>query len=167
MIVHIIETATAIEVHLQHWTDIVSTAQAERIAQTFETVISQVTGSPFMPLGSVQTMFAQDRARIDNWNLPLPARLDQRVEAMVKDQMKAQPEAFALLSTEVSLTYQELDMASTVLAEQYIPALRPDDIVPLCFNQSIWCVVAVLAVLKAGGVIVLLDRHNQPPDPVY
>jgi non-ribosomal peptide synthetase component F len=35
--------------------------------------------------------------------------------------------------------------------------IGPEVIVPLCFEKSLWAIVSLLAVLKAGGAFVLLD----------
>ena len=56
------------------------------------------------------------------------------------------------------LTYGELDSLATRLAHQLVGAgVRPHDVIPLCFEKSMWTTVAVLAVLKAGGVICMLE----------
>ncbi|TVY88421.1 Nonribosomal peptide synthetase, partial [Lachnellula willkommii] len=55
-------------------------------------------------------------------------------------------------------TYQDLDAWSTQLAHKLVlRGVVPDRLVPLCFHKSLWAVVSVLAVMKAGGAPVFLN----------
>jgi non-ribosomal peptide synthetase component F len=38
--------------------------------------------------------------------------------------------------------------------------IGPEIMVPLCFEKSMWTIVAMLSVLKAGGVFVPLDLSH-------
>ncbi|KID95513.1 Amino acid adenylation, partial [Metarhizium majus ARSEF 297] len=52
----------------------------------------------------------------------------------------------------------ELDGLATKLASRLRRlGVRPDILVPLCFEKSMWTTVAVLGVIKSGGAFVLLD----------
>jgi non-ribosomal peptide synthetase component F len=56
------------------------------------------------------------------------------------------------------MTYSELDDRSTKLASDLIElGVMAEQIMPLHFEKLMWTVVAMLAVLKAGGAFVLLD----------
>ncbi|PSN65087.1 acetyl-CoA synthetase-like protein, partial [Corynespora cassiicola Philippines] len=65
-----------------------------------------------------------------------------------------------------SLSYSELDDAANRVAAQ-LRALGagPDGLVPVCFEKSVWTVVAIFAVLKAGAAFVLLDP-SYPDDRI-
>ena len=70
-----------------------------------------------------------------------------------------QPEAIALKSWDGSLTYRELsDLASLLAARLLDVGLKPSrDTVSICSEKSMYVVVAILGVLKAGGSFLLLD----------
>jgi non-ribosomal peptide synthetase component F len=56
------------------------------------------------------------------------------------------------------MTYGKLDEQSSRLASYLVClGVRLGDIVPLCFEKSMWTIVAMLAVLKAGGAFAPLD----------
>jgi amino acid adenylation domain-containing protein len=77
---------------------------------------------------------------------------------MIAERAREFPDKEAILSWDGALTYSEVDRYSTVLAS----TLRESgvvlhDFIPVCFEKSRWTIVAVLAVMKAGGTIVLMD----------
>jgi non-ribosomal peptide synthetase component F len=59
------------------------------------------------------------------------------------------------------LTYGELDALSSALAEHLAErGVGPEVFVPLCFEKSRWTIVAMVGVMKAGGMFVLLDPSH-------
>ncbi|KAH3909963.1 hypothetical protein HBI56_129220 [Parastagonospora nodorum] len=59
------------------------------------------------------------------------------------------------------MTYGELDALSSILASYLVDLrLKPEVIVPLCCEKSMWTVVAMLAVLKAGGAFAPIDPEH-------
>ncbi|WP_143070976.1 amino acid adenylation domain-containing protein, partial [Streptomyces malaysiense] len=71
------------------------------------------------------------------------------------------PGAVALVCGEVEVTYRELDAASDGFARRLVGAgVCPGDRVGLFFDRSVEYVVALLGVLKAGGVYVPLDARQ-------
>ena len=72
------------------------------------------------------------------------------------------PDSEAVCSWEGSLTYLELDRLSRVAADRLQSVgVGPGQYVPFAYEKSIWAVVAMLAILKAGGAFVPLN----PQDP--
>lgn len=74
-----------------------------------------------------------------------------------------QPQAPAVEGPDGSWSYSELDHQSSVLARKLHSQglVGLEKFVPLIFEKSRWTVVAILAVIKAGGAFVLLDP-SQP-----
>ena len=69
------------------------------------------------------------------------------------------PESTAILSWDGTLTYRELEHLSSRLAYHLINKhnVGPHVTIPLCFEKSMWAVVAMLAVLKAGASYACMD----------
>ena len=110
-------------------------------------------------------MFSErDQNQVIKWNRTMPYR-DQPVELCVQDlvreQVARQPSAPAVCSWDGDFTYRELDDLSTSLAYYLVEnGVGPEVMVPLCFDKSRWTVIAMHAVIKAGGVCVnLLPTH--------
>lgn len=60
------------------------------------------------------------------------------------------------------MTYEQLDQLSTHLAHHLVTVLDTgqENYVPLCFEKSMWAVVAILGTLKAGAAIVPMDPFH-------
>lgn len=77
---------------------------------------------------------------------------------MIEERVLGQPGAPAICSWDGHLSYRELDQLASRLTGQLVElGVKPDVLVPLCFEKSMWTPVAMLGVLKAGGGFVLLD----------
>ncbi|MGO4870615.1 MAG: AMP-binding protein [Roseiarcus sp.] len=83
-------------------------------------------------------------------DLVLPSRFDAQVEQT--------PRAIASVFADRSLTYAELNARANQLA-QHLRCLgaREEQVVAVCTERSDEMLIALLAVLKAGGVYLPLD----------
>ncbi|KAF6805653.1 non-ribosomal peptide synthetase, partial [Colletotrichum musicola] len=80
------------------------------------------------------------------------------VHHMIAMHAQATPSRPAVDSWDGSLSYTELDEASTKVASKLQNfGVGPESTVALLFEKSMWNIVATLAVLKAGGAFVPLD----------
>jgi non-ribosomal peptide synthetase component F len=96
--------------------------------------------------------------RLLEWNKQVPPSLEECIHQIVQSQVDLQPDAPAICSWDVNLTYRELDELAARLAGQLVDlGVAAEVNVPLCLEKSAWAIVAELAVLKAGGVCVPLD----------
>jgi len=81
------------------------------------------------------------------------------VHGRFEQQVALYPRAIALESDGVVLTYRELNQDANRMARRLVAArVEADGVVLLAMERSCELVVAMLAVLKAGGAFVLLDR---------
>ncbi|WP_232247220.1 non-ribosomal peptide synthetase [Kitasatospora azatica] len=77
---------------------------------------------------------------------------------LFRDQAARSPQAVAVVGEEGELSYRELDRRADRLAGQLRGlGVRPGSVVPVCLPRSTDLVVALLAVLKAGGAFLPLD----------
>lgn len=107
----------------------------------------------------------EELSQLWSWNGNVPDMNDRFVHDLVHEQVLLYPEAPAIKSWDGELSYIQLDHLTTQLALHLADTygVKTGDIVALCFEKSMWAPVSALAVLKAGGTIVYLDR-NQPMD---
>lgn len=97
-------------------------------------------------------------AKFQDASYPVPEASTSLIHELIHDQAQAHPNAEAVVSWDGILSYRELDSASTRLASFLIAeGVKPETIVPLLFEKSIWAVVSMLATLKAGGAFMTLD----------
>lgn len=88
----------------------------------------------------------------------VPVGVDRCVHDLIEERVYHQPQAPAVCSWDGELTYSLLHSLSSKLAH-YLCTLGagPENIVPFCFEKSLWAVVAALAILKSGSAFVALD----------
>ncbi|EAL85691.1 nonribosomal peptide synthase, putative [Aspergillus fumigatus A1163] len=78
------------------------------------------------------------------------------------DSARATPHAPAVHGWDGRLTYAELDQLSNSVARQLLRrGVRKGQFVPFSFEKSIWMVVAIIGILRAGGVVASIDP-SQP-----
>lgn len=88
---------------------------------------------------------------------PSPPRIEACVHNLFAEQVEAAPQAPAICAHDGDFTYDELDNASDRVAQKLVRmGVEAETAVLLCFEKSAWAVVAMLAVVKAGGMCVNL-----------
>ena len=108
----------------------------------------------------------EDKQSIASWN---PKHLYSQmgcVHYLVEAVARAIPESEAVCSWDGSLTYSQLDVLSSVVAQRLLSVKVTTGVfVPLAFEKSLWTVVAALGILKAGGAFAPIDP-NHPTDRI-
>jgi len=115
-------------------------------------------------VADIDLLSKEDAETIVNWNRTAPFAVEDCLHRLIDKSISKNPDSMALLSWDGSLTYSELDQLSSRLAHHLIQQFEigPEKVVPLCFEKSIWAVVAMLAVLKTGAAYCCLDpAHPQ------
>ncbi|EPS27666.1 hypothetical protein PDE_02610 [Penicillium oxalicum 114-2] len=84
---------------------------------------------------------------------PEPPLVEDCVHHAFCRQVRQRPDATAIASHDTSLSYQQLDdYTDRVAWALQARGVGPEVVVLLCFEKSAWAIVAMLAVMKAGGV---------------
>ncbi len=101
--------------------------------------------------------------QVQKWNKQIPKEYDACIHEVVYQQVQKHPQTTAVSSWDGDLTYQELNEIATRLEHRLIEhGIGPEVKVPLCFDKSTAAIIAMLAVLKAGGVCVPLSPMYPP-----
>ncbi|WP_223600114.1 AMP-binding protein, partial [Chryseobacterium sp. GVT01B] len=81
------------------------------------------------------------------------------IHGLFEEQALWTPEHTALVSGDVRLSYRDLNEKANQLAHYLIQHydIRPDELIPICFNRSEKMLIGILGILKAGGAYVPLD----------
>ncbi|VBB81510.1 Putative Nonribosomal peptide synthetase [Podospora comata] len=148
-----------VKLAVQHDERLVPIQQAENMVHHFEVVLKQLGRSTKdAKLASISPFSDHDLRQIRRWNAFTPPVEETTIHHLFQQQVKRQPNAVAVCSLEGSLTYLEVDEHSSSLATQLVDAgVSTGTFVGVCFDKSIWTVVAILAVFKAGGIYVPID----------
>lgn len=148
---------------LRYWTSALSQEKALGIARLVEHTMYEIIGvSPRNGIiGQIDLVGKQDRQQIMAWNSAEPERIDRCVHHLIHDRCLAQPDAPAISAWDGDLTYRELDMLSSILAIHLADlGVGPELFVPIYFEKSLWAIIAILGVIKAGGAFILLDPSH-------
>ena len=133
-------------------------AAAFNIANTFEAIVDTVLTQPLQQIGDLDIISAHDVHQTSVWNEKVVVRSEACVHHFLETHAFQTPKAPAINSHDGSLSYDELNVLSSNVAEHLITlGVGPGVIVPICFEKSVWAVIAMVAVLKAGGAFVPLD----------
>lgn len=155
--------------------DLILDGAASRLVSHFEQIISQLLQLP--PETILADVSIWTRSDVESQLLFLnngtpPAAVESCAHELIArhwhpDSQQADCQAVCNRHG-ARLTYRDLEMASRVLSRRLLReasfANEHAPFVAICFEKSIWTVVAMVAVWRAGGAIVLLDptqpRHR-------
>ncbi|MGW1507552.1 non-ribosomal peptide synthetase, partial [Streptomyces mirabilis] len=139
-------------------------AMAERLTRVLETIATH----PDQPLSTINILNDTERRQLlIEWNdTAVDYPTDQAVHTLFEAQAAHTPDAIAVVSGHIQLTYQELNTRADRLARRLTgQGVRPECRVALFLDRSADFIVALMAVLKAGGAYLPIDP-NSPADRV-
>lgn len=149
---------TSLDVRGVYDARIVDPVQMNRILQQLEHVVGLLSADSHVLLGDLDFMSPGDLAELASWNAVIPAPTNRCVHELVEESALIEPDAPAVCSWEGELTYRELMALADALAIKLRSlGICAGTLVPLLFEKSIWTIVTMLAVLRAGGANVALD----------
>ncbi|MFJ5293925.1 amino acid adenylation domain-containing protein [Streptomyces sp. NPDC088348] len=140
-------------------TDLFDPSTAEGIAHRLLRVLEAVTTDPAQSVGRIGILGDEERHRLlTEWNDTACDAPVGTVPELFAAQVARTPTTPALTAGDRELSYAEVEARSNVLARRLVDrGVEPEARVALLMERSPELVVALLAVLKAGGVYVPLD----------
>ncbi|MFE1313088.1 amino acid adenylation domain-containing protein [Streptomyces sp. NPDC058755] len=117
-------------------------------------------GGPELPLDEVAVLDEGELHRmLDEWNSTDRGMAAATLPELFATQAAETPGAVALVADGVRLSYAELDARANRLARLLIGrGVAPESVVAVALERGVDLVVALLAVAKAGGAYLPLDR---------
>ncbi|KAE8344885.1 hypothetical protein BDV24DRAFT_160187 [Aspergillus arachidicola] len=136
-------------------------AAGHSILRQMAHVIHQLMTSDSIRIADISLVPPEDMAMLRKWNYSLPEAVDTCIHDRIRQLCIAQPEALAVHSDDLDLTYAQLENYSNQFAHRLIGiGVKQGDFVPLLLERSPWVAVIMLAVLKTGAAFVLLDLSH-------
>jgi len=164
---HLFDEDDSLRALFKYNTDLFAPATIARMAGHFTTLVTAIVAEPAMRVGELPLLTAAERQQLlVAWNntqsdaLAFPTT--QLVHHIFEAQAARNPAAIAVSqSPYITLTYRALNQQANQLAH-YLQAhgVGPETLVGVCLERTVDLVVALLAVLKAGGAYI-------PMDPTY
>ncbi|MEO1338963.1 MAG: AMP-binding protein, partial [Myxococcota bacterium] len=140
-------------------TDVFAAETIDSVATTYVRLLRAFLEDVSRPIEDVEVLGDADYARLVTWRHEPPGLAkDACIHELVRAAVERCPDAIAVRCGEASLTYRALSQRSCQLADTLrARGVRPGITVGVCVERSVDLVVAVLAVLEAGGAYVPMD----------
>ncbi|MDH6711470.1 amino acid adenylation domain-containing protein, partial [Kitasatospora sp. MAA19] len=143
----------------------VAPIDAERVCDLLHTalegLVDALETAPDSPLGRIEVLNPQERQRIlTDWNGTATEPVTGTLPELFAAQVARTPDAVAVRCESGELTYAELDGRASALARRLAAeGVGAESAVAVLMERSADLVVALLAVVKAGGCYVPLDAR--------
>jgi amino acid adenylation domain-containing protein/non-ribosomal peptide synthase protein (TIGR01720 family) len=147
----------------------------ERAAGQFCTFLRAIRASPDDHVGKLSLVTAAERRQMLQGSEGVEAHASNRdvaldgsttLHGLFEAQVARRPQALALTCESQSLTYEQLNARANRLAHQLVQlGVCPDMLVGVYLDRSADLVIAILAVLKAGGAYLPIDQ-SYPSDRI-
>ncbi|MDV5143319.1 amino acid adenylation domain-containing protein [Streptomyces sp. SBC-4] len=131
----------------------------EHLLDALETALD---GGPDLPLRTIRVLGEGERRRVlVEWNDTAVEGVSGSLVELFEAQVVRSPEAAAVVWDEEVLSYRELDGRANRLARHLAGlGVGPESVVGVCLERGPELVVALLAVLKAGGAYLPVDPDH-------
>lgn len=160
-----VNSETQFDVRVTYETLCLSDDQASSLAESLSKAITfLVTHSDKSPK-ECDLYSSHDLAKLCDWNSRVSAPMDACMHDLITAQARENPDLLAVEAHDGKMSYAELESRATMLAVflQDHFGVKPETLVIVSFDKSLWAVVAMLAVLKSGAAFVPVDG-SQPRD---
>jgi len=145
---------------IEYSTELFEAESIERLAGHFERLLAAATADPDRRLSDLQILSPEERERVVEGFNPSRRRHTNpaTLHGLFERQAALSPHAVALSFDGLHLSYSELNARANRLARRLRSlGVGPESPVALYLDRSAEMVVAILAVLKAGGAYLPLD----------
>ncbi|GGK49803.1 non-ribosomal peptide synthase/polyketide synthase [Nocardia camponoti] len=158
-------SAAGIELVFGYATDLFDAMSARRFAAQLTRIFETVAATPETVVGDLD-LLGPDAAQFAQWNETARPVEPATLASMVADQAARTPAATALATNEGALDYATFDARVNTLAHHLIGAgVGPERTVVLSMQRSVDLVIAMHAVVRAGGAYVPIDPTH-PADRI-
>jgi amino acid adenylation domain-containing protein len=143
---------------------IIPTEQMTRMLHQYEHFVKELSRDIERPIEQISLLNRYDTKDVTTWNAELPEGINARIPDLIAWNVTTRPNAQAVCAWDGSLTYHELNVVTSKLANHLAMLGVGSEVkVGLCFDKSMWNIVSMLAVMRTGGVCVqLLPSYPMP-----
>ncbi|WP_438943990.1 amino acid adenylation domain-containing protein [Nocardia blacklockiae] len=152
-----------LRVSLKYLRDVFGEAEAAALADRLAALLGRIVADPRARVADVDVLLDGERAELAARNATDAPELidDATLLSLFDAQVARTPQAPALYFGDTTLTYRELDLRSRALASELADrGVGPETLVAVAMRRSVELVVAIYAVLRAGGGYVPVDPDH-------
>ena len=150
-----------LDVTMSYRASFLSDKAAANVLHTFEQATRVCSQDLHTLVRDMNLLSSRDIEQIIQWNEHLPQSVPSCVHSLIEKHVRNQPEAPSVHAWDGKLTYERLDVLASKLAQYLVSiGMGVEQFVPLCFEKSMWAVVSLLAVLKAGAACAFIEPSH-------
>jgi surfactin family lipopeptide synthetase A len=154
----ITDSASTIYGGLEYNSDLFDEETVARMAGHFEMLLAGAVADPDSPLTSLHLLVPAEIREFEEWNATRVQFRGRSLPQMFEEQVERTPDAPAVYFDGETVTYRELNNRANFWAHRLVElGIGPDSLTAVAMNRSVHMIVAVLAILKAGGGYVPID----------
>ncbi|WP_069162716.1 non-ribosomal peptide synthetase [Nocardia altamirensis] len=145
---------------IEYATDLFDRSTVEAMADRLVRILRQVVAQPGAPVGSIDVLGSDERdVVLQRWNATtIAVEPDVTLVGLLSDRVDATPDAVAVVCGDAEMSYGELGARAERLARVLVSrGVGPDSIVAVALPRSAELIVALLAVVRAGGAYLPID----------
>lgn len=149
-----------LEMNIHYDPSLIQYEQAQGMGRQMNHLLRQITcgNHEDVTLSHLELLNEEEKSNIWDLNSGVPFPEDVCVHELVAKQARDLSHAPAICAWDGDLTYTELDDYATRLSRYLVKiGVKKGNIVPLCFEKSMWTSIAMLAIMKAGAACVSMD----------
>ncbi|MEM9597672.1 MAG: amino acid adenylation domain-containing protein, partial [Acidobacteriota bacterium] len=159
-----------LQVTLEYDVDLFERNTAERWLGAFETLVGAAVADPDLRISELPVMSPEERRLLTSvWNGSThPYPRDRDIADLFGEIAHTHPDRPAVTDGDVTLTYSELlATADTWAAALLERGVGPETPVALLMERGVDLVTAIVAIIRAGGIYVPLDRSYPEDRLIY
>jgi amino acid adenylation domain-containing protein len=146
--------------YIEYSTDLFDASTITRMAGHFQTLLEAIVEHPETAIAELPLVTTRERHQLlVEWNATQTDYPKAKcIHQLFEEQVAKTPDAIALVFEDQQLSYRVLNEKANQLAH-YLASLNigPEKLVGICLERSLFMLVAVLGILKAGGGYLPLD----------
>ncbi|NWO06484.1 MAG: amino acid adenylation domain-containing protein [Alteromonadaceae bacterium] len=148
-----------LEFEWEYSLDLFSEQDIERLHESFEETISQVSACPIIEVGRISLLPQMQRRQVLDWSIGENVSIEgMSVFDLLQAHIVSTPHAQALISSEQSLTYRDLDSLIKINSQVlYHAKVKPGDRVMVAVEAGVSSVIAAWAIMRLGGTYVPIE----------
>jgi amino acid adenylation domain-containing protein len=162
------ETAQGLNASFEYNVERFEANQINRMLEQYQTLLEDIVANPNLHLSQINLLQEAEKQRLlvefnnNSQNYPVT----QTIEQLFAAQVAKTPFKIAIVDGQTQLSYQELNIKANQIARLLQNSgLQTGEFIGILQERSINFAIAILGVLKAGGVYVPID-HSYPSERV-
>ena len=145
-------------INFEYCTDLFKKQTIERFFEHYMNILNQILNDVTIKIKDIVTITEKEIKLLEKFNSTDGEINDDTTAEIIERQVKNNPNNIAVICEDKTITYKELDEKANSLANHLIKkGIKNNDIVCIMTNRSIETIVAMYAVLKAGGAFLNID----------